>query len=311
MVSTANVLAITNCTTNEIIAPPDFTNIFMAQVQGWLTANPTIRPQYVILFQDLPSRSSYYTGGGQPDEQPSVQYQLNQWCVTNWHPFVTAINMNGTGGTNDCIAYINKLKNMAVNNPPGTLFISAMAADYGNTNWYFDTGDNWGFGTDAEQGVLIVDPSASIYGAVNPSYTAQATNVAGYYTCGVDCNDSFSAGTATNGVIHFFGNSGWYIMSTVDSFNGERIALSNTNQWSYLTWFASDAFGGANYLCTPVGAVVHVDEPFPTGEEYRYIYFGDWAAGRSFVLCAWDSLLGNPFGLCVECAVVGDPFTMK
>jgi hypothetical protein len=190
MVSNANVLAITNCTTDEVISPSDFTNIFMAQVQGWLATNRTLRPQYVILFQDVPSRSSYYTGGGQTNEQPSVQYQLNQWCATNWHPFVTAVNMNGTGGTNDCIAYINKLTNMAGTNQ--TLFISASAGRYGNTNWYFD-GPEYPYGGEAlsaAAGVTNADPAASVFISDSPAYPStfitNATNVVGYYSVGWD-----------------------------------------------------------------------------------------------------------------------------
>jgi hypothetical protein len=106
MVAKANVLAI-GCTNTEIIDPPDYTNIIAAQIQTWFAANPTKRPQYVILFQDIPSRQSYWTGGGQTPIYASVQYGIHTTCAKNWNPFVTGINMNGTGGTNDCIAYIN------------------------------------------------------------------------------------------------------------------------------------------------------------------------------------------------------------
>ena len=141
MVSNASVLGI-DCTMLETITPVDFTNIFLAQVTNWLDANPTKRPCYVVLFQDLPSRvntltdpSPNYNGSG-GTFFPSVQYQLHNFCSTNWCPFVTSINMNGSNsaspynsplynqegpdfptnlfssdGTNDCIAYINKLTN--------------------------------------------------------------------------------------------------------------------------------------------------------------------------------------------------------
>jgi hypothetical protein len=317
MVTTANVLGI-GCTTNAVISPAGFTNNFMIPVQNWLSNNPTIRPLYVVLFQDLPQEVNPYTTNYEVNNgDPSVQYQLHNWTALGWSPFVTSINMNGTSstnyfssdGTNDCIAYINKLTNMAAGNPPGTLFISATAGGYGNSNWYFDQ-DSYGFGSNAAAGVLSVDPSASIFGFTSPSFTTNATNVAGYYTCGVDCNPAFTPGFATNGAIQFFGNSGWYIMSTVDSFNGQRVP-SFSPQWSFLTWFATNAFDGTNYSNTPVGAVVHVNEPDSTGQENRYIYFGDWAAGKSFAISAWDALIGNPLGDYTECAVVGDPFTRK
>jgi alpha-tubulin suppressor-like RCC1 family protein len=314
MVRNANVFAI-SCTNSEIISPPDFTNIFMSQIQGWLATNPTVRPQYVILFQDIPSRSSYYTGGGQHDEQPSVQYQLNQWCATNWHPFVTAINMSGTGGTNDCIAYINKLTNMAGTNQ--SLFISASAGGYtNNTNWYFDsagsTGSFYQYADGAEEGVTNVNPEASVIGSAYPSISAYATNVAGYYTCGSDCPPA-DTNMFVDGTVQFFGQSQWYIMSTIDSYSGERIS----GQAGFLTWFASNSFslGGTNYSNTPVGAVSYVDEPFyPAGHVDPSVYYGGWAEGQTFAISAWSAqaqAFGGPAWQVLEFQAIGDPFVRK
>ena len=72
----SNFLGI-NCRSDEAIAPDAYTNIFLAQVQTWLSNNPTKRPNYVILFQDLPQEvdpctNSEDTVGG--IASPSVQY---------------------------------------------------------------------------------------------------------------------------------------------------------------------------------------------------------------------------------------------
>ena len=148
MVSNANVLAInfTNSANYESILPMDFTNIILAPVTNWLVANPTKRPQYVVLFLDIPSRvdtntqfESYGT-----NQIPSVSYQLAT-TVTGWQPFVTHINMgasNTVNHTNDCIKYIDKLVNFGTN---GQLFISASAGGYGNTNYYIDDTRDTGF----------------------------------------------------------------------------------------------------------------------------------------------------------------------
>jgi alpha-tubulin suppressor-like RCC1 family protein len=315
MVSNANVLGI-SCETNEGIQLTNYINTFSAPIVNWLLANPTKRPQYVILFQDLPSRLTNAAG-----TTCSVQYDMHNSVnailqPTNyppsWNPFVTSINMNGIGGTNDCIAYINKLANMASNNPPGTLFISASKGGYGNTNWYFDDAESSDdFGALAAAGVSNAEPSASIFTTFEPSFTTNATNVAGYYTCGWNCNTNTGFAFATNGAVKFFVNSGWYIMGTLDSFNGQRVPVLNAYESSFLTWFASNAFGGSNYSNTPVGAITHVDEPTTGGEENRYYYYGDWALGTSFGITAWDALVNNPDGNFRECAVVGDPFTIK
>src|SRR5688572_32840725 len=61
MVGGANVAGIgyTNATSPgyyETINPTDLTKLILSPVSSWLTANPTKRPQYVILFLDVPSR---------------------------------------------------------------------------------------------------------------------------------------------------------------------------------------------------------------------------------------------------------------
>ncbi len=94
-------------------------------------------------------------------------------------------------------------------------------------------------------------------------------------------------------------------MASVDSYNGAR----NTGQSSFLTWWASNSFGGANYSNTPLGAVTHVAEP-ETGVENTYTYYGTWAVGKPFVFNAWYALYSNQGGY-QECAVVGDPFVTK
>jgi hypothetical protein len=53
MMSSANVLGI-NYNQNEDIWQYEFTDIY-ALIQTWLTTNPTIRPSYAILFQDMAS----------------------------------------------------------------------------------------------------------------------------------------------------------------------------------------------------------------------------------------------------------------
>jgi hypothetical protein len=302
MVGNANILGIA-CATNEGIQSSDYINTFSTPIVAWLLANPTKRPQYVILFQDLPSRITNGPG------TVSVQYDMaigvdSYFQVPNyfasWTPFVTSINMNGVGWTNDCIAYIDKLVNMASNS--GTLFISASTRGYGNTNWYFDRANNSSSaGWQAEQGVLNADPSASVFGANLPTNTYRGTNVAGYYSSGWD--GGLPATFATDTTVEFLGNSGWYIMASVDSFNGQR--NGNGFQSSCLTWFASNSFGGTNYSSTPIGAITYVNEP-SGAQQNTSNYYGNWAAGRSFAFSAWAGR-----DACIQYQVVGDPFVTK
>jgi alpha-tubulin suppressor-like RCC1 family protein len=124
----ANILAI-GCPTNEIVDTMTFSNQMLAPYLTWLTNNPTKHPQYILLFLGIPSRvqdgSTSHSG---------VQCQLSA-NTPGVAPFVTSINMNGT---NDCIAYIDKLTAIGTN-VHGTVFISASAAGYGNSNYELDS----------------------------------------------------------------------------------------------------------------------------------------------------------------------------
>jgi hypothetical protein len=242
-----------------------------------------------------------------------------------WNPFVTSINMNGTNGATDCTAYIDKLVSMASNNPPGTLFISGTAAGYGNTNWYFDYGGSTGFSTtdpaylysssysiNAVFGVTNVDPLASVILSTYPNASTLATNVAGYFTCGWDCGGDVNL--FDDGSIKFFGQSGWYIMTTIDSFDGQRDTDPSQHdfvQANFLSWFTTNSFGGTNYSNTPVGAVTTVEEPQVQGHVNPAVYFGDWEAGKSFAISAWAAqTIGNGLpGIYFQ--AVGDPFVKK
>ena len=296
MVQGANVLGI-GCTTNEIFLPAEYTNVFAAQVQAWLAQNPTKRPQYVILFPDIPSRVD--SGG---TAYASVQHQLGSWCAPGWFPTVTSINL---GTMNDCMAYIDKLEFFGTNYSPGSLIISASAGNYGNQNYYFDVdssygSDFYGFGSNGQNALLQKGvPSTSIF-VDSSSHVTLATNVTGYLTWGV--YTGLGANYSIDGSVVFTGSSDWFLIETVESFNGQRY---QTGQGNFIRWFASNAFGGANYSSTPVGAVCNVEEPQVSGVNDSALYYGSWAAGKNFGICAWYSKKMPYF------MAVGDPFVKK
>lgn len=312
MVSPANVLGI-GCTTNEIIEPTDFTNTIVTPWQNWLLGNPTKRPQYIVLFNDIPSRVDLSGYGG---STPSAQWALNLYYAPIYQPFFSAINMNGSSGTNDCIAYINKLATFGSNYSPGQLIISASGGGYNpNPIWYFDKGTYSFYGEAAAYGVSNAFPTPTIIAPTGilsnniGNYTSQGTNVIGYFTPGCDNwpESLWDSNMFVDGTIRFYGQSGWYIMTTIDSFNGMR----QTGQASFLTWFVTNAFSGTNYSNTPVGAVSTVDEPGLSGKPSPYIYYYSWAAGKTFGIAAWWAqyvTFGSPG---IRFQATGDPFVRK
>jgi len=108
----------------------------------------------------------------------------------------------------------------------------------------------------------------------------------------------------TNGTVQvkWSGNSSWWIIRTEESYNGQRAG------GQFLSWFSSSAFGGTNYSNIPVGGVTYVEEPgaFATDNS---IYFGLWAVGKSFAICAWTSV--NLDGYTPAYQMVGDPFVTR
>jgi hypothetical protein len=325
MVSTANSLGIT-CPTSEGIAWTSYTNTFVAPIVKWLSNHPTLRPSYVILFQDLPSRITNASGA----LTASVQYDMNAGYNTNfstinygqtWRPFVTSINMNGVAGTNDCIAYINKLTNMAGSSQ--TLFIKAPAAYYGNANWYFDDAQGYYkifpmglYGAYGVESNGVASSNVTYTPLTDTNHITTGTNVAGYFTWGYA--GDLGGGYPTNNTILFSGASTWYLIATEESYNGQRIPAYG--ECSFLEWFSTNAFGGTNssYLNTPVGAISHVDEPDEYADNY-YNYFGLWAAGKSFAICAWAGQIGTYVSLGGSAPgttdywfqASGDPFVTK
>jgi hypothetical protein len=218
--------------------------------------------------------------------------------------------MDGTGGTNDCIAYINKVASFGGTYSPGELIVTVPKGSYENTNYYFDDTEigysGYTPGLSASNGVFSagVLPGAIIYTNVTDNglscHITNGTDVAGYMCWGQ--HSSLGAGYATNESVKWSGNSGWWIIETVESYNGDRV----TSQGNFLSWYATNAFGGTNYSNTPVGAGSNVDEPYEIpGSNNSEVYFGLWASGKNFAICAWNSVLTDEF------QAVGDPFVMN
>jgi alpha-tubulin suppressor-like RCC1 family protein len=314
------VVGVTNITDYETVSPSDFTNQVLNPVLNWLAANPTKRPQYVVAMLDVPSRiSTLATNAANfpfyPDQVSitypefySLSYQLAT-SVSAWQPFITHINMNGT---NDCIAYINKVASFGINYSPGKLIISASAGAYGNTNWYFDDTE-YTYGGDpiglAGAQALIQDGVSSnsiAYTNIYPDCGSRAchidsgNNVAGYFCWG--SHSSLGVQFPLGGNQPWSGNSGWWIIETIESFNGERY---RANQSNYVLWFLGTDFGGANYSNTPVGAISTTDEPDLGGNGNTSIYYPFWEKGKCFAICAWAARQSPYF------QAVGDPFVTK
>lgn len=204
----------------------------------------------------------------------------------------------------DCEAYIDKLTSMY----RGDVIISAKAAGYASDNYYLEDVNNRGYLPALSQfpGVILSEnPSAYVTYTTNSLITF-GTNVTGYASWGIH-NGVFGSYYATTGTVHvvWAGNSGWWIVATVESFNGRRDSVfgpgGEEHQGDVEQWFAPNAWGGTNYSNTPVGAVSHVEEPGSL--ENGPTYMSLWEEGFLFSECAWASKYLNATYL----QVIGDP----
>ena len=287
----------------ETVTPTALTNQIFNPLLTWLTNNPTKRPQYVILFMDLPSKVSrnvFYPTNGysypDPDIRPSVGIQLNS-IFSDWSPFVTHLNMgmtNTLNRTNDFIAYINKLAAIGIPISSGNPVLSARSGGYSNTNFVLDNvrfqsqfGSLGGVISAATNALLAegVATNAIVYsdGLLTPvnNYSAysnhitNAVNVTGYTSWGVW--GQINGYAAYDGSIKWTGDSGWWLINTIESWNGTQIPVQGTFDF----WFLPTAFGGANYSNTPVGAVTTVYEPGLGGKNDNADYFSLWLVGKT------------------------------
>lgn len=330
-VSRANELGILT-STNETVNLGHFQTNIWKGVTNWLAENPTKRPGYIILFYGIPSRVNEYTntgdyfGGGDVRDStnyaPSVSVQLRSAMAIE--PVVTHINLHST---NDCVRYIEKLASFGATYSPGRVLISPHRSNYASRTFVIDNirhGSGWDL---QPYGNYDSDRFESVYQSARDALVAQgkgldiwyasdletqtggvqsnrthltgATNVLGYVSWGF--HSSLGNSFSIDGKVTWGGSSGWWIMATYESFNGQRY---NPTQARFLDWFSATAFGGNNFSNTPVGTVTHVDEPGDIGVSPG-TYLSLWAEGKSFGACAWVARL-TPYY-----QPVGDPLTAK
>jgi hypothetical protein len=130
------------------------------------------------------------------------------------------------------------------------------------------------------------------YGITNlcrtcPEHCWGCANLAGYISWGV-YGFIFQDWSRYVG---FTTNSAWYIMTSIESWNGlwGNEQGQTLGQYSFHHWFDSIAFRGTNYSNTPVGAVSDVGEPGGACFIDFKTYFRLWAQGKAFAVCVWNA----------------------
>jgi hypothetical protein len=158
---------------------------------------------------------------------------------------------------------------------------------------------------------LAVDYVCEYPDATLAGQTTNGINLAGYMSWGA--HSLLGSYYALTNEIIWNGNSRWWAIDTIESFNGQRYYTNNGPQGCFLYWFSANAFGGTNYSNTPVAAMSHVDEPGLFGMNVWNNYFGLWQQGLNFAQCAWismPSVTDTSYGV-VTIQATGDPFVRR
>ena len=220
---------------------------------------------------------------------------------------------NDMGNTNACMAYIDRLAYVGTTYCPGRLIISASTGGYANTNYCVDGVGTFGtyLGRSVTNSLSLngISPSAIIYADgsledVLGNHITRATNVAGYFSLGH--HSALSYLFAIDGTVKFQGQSGWFIMTTFESYNGLRDPGSPNGLSTYAEWCSSGAFGGAGYENTPVAAVANTDECICAPDPVALL--GLWAAGKTSAICCWQAGWSQQW---ITTLVAGDPFVKR
>lgn len=304
--SGVNTLGIACPSGQEVVSYFNFTGTIRQPIINYLTGVSGTKPiRYVIMMCDIPTRVS-------DTNSASVSYQLlNAYSQLGIRNGISYNNQNGHfslgqyqqntflcsyinfGTYKDSTSYIDKICAGQTG-----LYLTGNGL---NSGYYIEDAGGYGIALTYFSGrnyhpLINQFPSANAIYHGNPQgHITTGNNLAGYCSWGTD--GGLGQLYANNGTIKWGQNNNWYLLLTVDSFNGQR----STYQGNFINWFSSGAFGGTGYNNCPVAAVGNVEEPY-LGSSCLSGYFNLWQTGYPFIECAWQSF-DTPYFV-----AFGDPF---
>lgn len=308
----ANILNI-NCDTGQYTSYSSFINNIRNPIVNYLTGVLGSKPiRYIILMMEIPTNvadtnissvsyqlSDSFNQLGLRNGNPYGNQYVNHFAVGQFSKTTALVSHINFSGYSDCTGYIKKISNGQTG-----IYLTGNGL---NTGYYFE---------DVNELYHTISPNfisgryikslsnesgnfKIFYSGYSGNFIHTGQNVAGF--CSWMTNAGRSQQDPINGNISW-GNNNWYIMTTIESFNGMAQPLAP--QSTYLEWFSPNAFGGSNYSNVPVGAVGHTWEPGLGGVAYTG-FFALWQRGWPFIECAWQSRVTPYF------AAFGDPLLCK
>lgn len=304
--SGANVLGI-NCVTTESIAYTGFTTNIRQPIINYLTGVSGIKPiRYIVMMMDIPTRVSDTINKSVPYQISNAYRQLglrngtdykwknSHFTLGEFQENTALVSYINFANYADCTGYIGRISQ-------GQTGIY-LTGNGGNTGYYFDDANTtyssyptWVSGRYLRPLLNEFPATKYVYKTYGTPYITTGDNVAGFCTWGAHAGRG--AFYAINGQVQWGGTNNWYILTTIESYNGCR---NSSPQGGITGWFGRTSWGSINYEKCPVGAVGHVEEPGLGGVANTGFYLL-WQRGWPLIECAWESRSTDYF-LCV-----GDP----
>ncbi len=280
-------------------------------ILSWISSHPEKEIKHVVLMRGIPSKLIY--SFIEDDAYGSVQHALfRSFSSMGAQILITSLDMGSVESTK---AYISKIRDTHNKMLQPHLVISAKDTGKVGDTYYFEDaqarlGLNNSYSEDGALGrkeeLIKKNPEAKVeYRGPGEKHFNSAKNVLGYMTWGENAN--WGGNYMLNGSVRFSGNSGWYLIDTLESYNGAWTSGPKAGehfQGNFIKWFSRNAFGGNNYENTPVAAVTSVEEPGLRGKNKPEL-FSCWDRGNIFIDCAW-STSRTPFF-----QAIGDPWVTK
>lgn len=318
--------------TGDLISITDFNSTIRTPIMAWINANPTKPIKYIILARDIPSRISGFPVLVDQNQVKSVQTRLENAkkdlglvgsSAKNYYDYnnidtitgpyipssfpgtlalITHMDMGTLAATK---AYIDKIASVhGTMTTPNFLVSGTNANVVGSTyfcedsnnisgEWFYDAARQCNYVTTR----FPTTTTSQIRTYFEPYFT-DISDVRGLHTWGVNGRNR-NVSYATNGELEFTGKSNWYVLFTLESWNGIYHYQQPGQQGNFEDWFSPNAFGGTNYSNTPVGTIVHTHEPGAGAITAKFFYF--WESGFNFADAAWAArrspvikVLGDP-----------------
>lgn len=309
--SGANVLGIA-CPSTETTSYNTFLTGIRQPIINYLTGVSGTKPiRYIINMMEIPTRVSDTITSSVPVQLASAfkslglrngtNYEMsnNRFSLGEYQGNTALITYINFGNYSDCTGYIKRISS----NQTGIY----LTGNTQNTGYYIDDTNilypdfypTFCSGRYLRPALNQNSAIKYLYRPVGNGYITTGNNIAAFVTWGAHAGRG--PNYAVNGQIRWGGNNNWYIMTTIESYNG-LWNNAGTSQGNFTGWFSSGAFGGRNYENCPVGAVCHVNEPGLQGVAYTG-FFMLWERGFPFIEAAWQSRVTSYF------LAVGDPLT--